>query len=50
MHIYYSSKFTKTILVCGFCTLIIMFAFTGMDLAASGWFSQSSSWIGVPGR
>lgn len=50
MHIYYSSKFTKTILVCGFCTLFIMFAFTGMDLAASGWFSQSTPWIGVPGR
>ena len=49
MHIYYSSKFTKTILVAGIATLMIMFFFTGADLIASGWFS-GAPWIGVPGR
>jgi cytochrome c oxidase subunit 4 len=49
MHIFYSSKLTKTILVAGFATLLIMFFFTGADLLASGWFS-GNSWIGVPGR
>lgn len=49
MHIYYSSKLTKTILVAGIATLMIMFFFTGADLIASGWFS-GTPWIGVPGR
>lgn len=49
MHIYYSSKLTKTIVVAGLATLMIMFFFTGTDLIARGWFS-GSNWTGVPGR
>jgi cytochrome c oxidase subunit 4 len=49
MHIYYSSKMTKTVLVAGFATLLIMFFFTSADLIASGWFN-GNPWIGVPGR
>ncbi len=50
MHVYYSSRLTKTIVVAGFSTLMIMFFFTGADLIARGWFSWGTSWIGVPGR
>ncbi len=50
MHIYYSSKLTKTIVITGLCTLFIMFFFTGADLLARGWFSGTTRWIGVPGR
>lgn len=50
MHIFYSSKLTKTIVVTGLCTLLIMFFFTGADLMARGWFFGTHEWIGVPGR
>ena len=49
MHVYYSSRLTKTIVLVGFATLLIMFFFTGTDLIARGWFS-GNPWMGVPGR
>ena len=49
MHIFYSSKLTKTIVVAGFSTLLIMFFFTAADLIARGWFGNTP-FMGVPGR
>ena len=43
MHVAYSSKLTKTIVIAGFCTLLILFFFTSTDLVSRGW-------MGVPGR
>lgn len=43
MHVIYSSKLTKTIVVTGFATLFVMFFFTLADLLSRGW-------MGVPGR
>jgi cytochrome c oxidase subunit 4 len=50
MHIYYSSKLTKTIVISGFCTLFILFFFTLIDLLSRGFIAGSHSWTGVPGR
>jgi cytochrome c oxidase subunit 4 len=43
MHVAYSSKLTKAIVISGLCTLLIMFFFTLADLL-------SRNWMGVPGR
>jgi cytochrome c oxidase subunit 4 len=43
MHVAYSSRLTKAILISGFCTLLILFFFTSIDLSSRGW-------VGVPGR
>jgi cytochrome c oxidase subunit 4 len=50
MHIYYSSKLTKTIVISGFCTLFILFFFTLIDLLSRGFIAGSHNWVGVPGR
>jgi cytochrome c oxidase subunit 4 len=50
MHIYYSSKLTKTIVIAGFCTLFILFFFTLIDLVSRGFLAGGKNWVGVPGR
>jgi cytochrome c oxidase subunit 4 len=50
MHVYYSSKLTKAIVISGLCTLMILFFFTLTDLATRGALHGTQSWIGVPGR
>lgn len=50
MHIFYSTKLVKAIIVTGFCTLLILFLFTSLDLAARGNLNSMRPWIGVPGR
>lgn len=49
MHILYSTRLTKAIVITGFCTLLILFFFTLTDLVSRGWFGNTS-WMGVPGR
>jgi cytochrome c oxidase subunit 4 len=50
MHVYYSSKLTKAIVISGFCTLIILFFFTLIDLMSRGFLAGTHNWVGVPGR
>jgi cytochrome c oxidase subunit 4 len=50
MHIAYSSKLTKAIVISGVGTLLILFSFTLFDLVARGWLANTHSWMGVPGR
>ena len=50
MHLAYSSKLTKAILISGIGTLLIMFAFTMFDLVSRGWVMSSKPWMSVPGR
>jgi cytochrome c oxidase subunit 4 len=50
MHVYYSSKLTKAIVIGGLCTLIILFFFTLTDLATRGALHGTTNWVGVPGR
>ncbi len=49
MHILYSTKLTKAIVITGFGTLLILFFFTLTDLVSRGWFS-GNPWMGTPGR
>ena len=49
MHVAYSSKLTKAILISGLCTFLIMIVFTMFDLVSRGW-TMSQPWMGVPGR
>jgi cytochrome c oxidase subunit 4 len=50
MHVFYSTKLVKTIVIAGLGTLMILFFFTTLDLAARGELFGSHPWIGVPGR
>lgn len=50
MHVYYSSKLTKAIVISGLCTLMILFFFTLADLVTRGALHGTQDWIGVPGR
>jgi cytochrome c oxidase subunit 4 len=50
MHVYYSSKLTKAIVIAGLCTLMILFFFTLTDLATRGALQGTTDWVGVPGR
>jgi cytochrome c oxidase subunit 4 len=50
MHVYYSSKMTKAIVIGGLCTLMILFFFTLTDLLTRGAIQGTTDWIGVPGR
>jgi cytochrome c oxidase subunit 4 len=50
MHVYYSSKLTKAIVISGLCTLLILFFFTLTDLVTRGALHGTTNWIGVPGR
>ena len=50
MHVIYSTKLVKTIVIAGLGTLMILFFFTTLDLAARGELHGGHPWIGVPGR
>ncbi len=50
MHVIYSTKLVKTIVIGGLGTLMILFFFTLIDLVARGTLYGSRPWIGVPGR
>jgi cytochrome c oxidase subunit IV len=50
MHVYYSSRLTKAIVISGLCTLLILFFFTLTDLLTRGAVQGSTDWVGVPGR
>ncbi len=50
MHVIYSTKLVKTIVIAGLGTLMILFFFTTLDLTARGTLHGSHPWIGVPGR
>jgi len=50
MHIAYSSRLTKAIVISGFGTLMILFFFTLIDLVSRGWLSGTKPWLAVPGR
>ena len=49
MHVLYSTRLTKAIVITGFSTLLILFFFTLTDLVSRGWFT-GNAWMGVPGR